>query len=98
VISTQQGCDGPIRFLTLGKGLLPRYGSPGGTSRLEYYMNPAQPQGEFRRARLSAGAIDTGFREDECQLWIDPSKPTEAVYLVRPGRIERWPRVDFGCA
>ena len=34
----------------------------------------------------------TGYHSGELQLWISASEATEAVYIVRPEHVERWPR------
>ncbi len=41
-------------------------------------------------AELPAGAEDTGFRQGETQLWVDPSDES-AIYLLLEATIERWP-------
>lgn len=40
-------------------------------------------------ARLPAGAVDSGYRSGQSELWIEAGGD---AYLVQPGRIERWPR------
>jgi hypothetical protein len=41
---------------------------------------------------LPPDADYTGYSSGELHLWISPSDANEAVYVVRPGRVERWPR------
>lgn len=50
-------------------------------------------------AELPAGAEDTGFREGETELWVDPTDES-AIYLVTGTSTESWP-LDLeptGCA
>jgi hypothetical protein len=42
------------------------------------------------RAKLPEGAVDTGFREEGTQLWVDPTDRS-AIYLVAGTSVERWP-------
>ena len=66
------------------------------------------PEGELERSYLGAydgdavlpqDAIDTGFRLDSVELWIDDTGP-DAVYVVDGDSVERWPRAksEIGCA
>lgn len=50
-------------------------------------------------AELPADAIDTGFRQDEAELWMPPGDDA-FVYLVYSDRTERWPHdpTPTGCA
>lgn len=40
--------------------------------------------------QLPAGAVDTGYRQRNTGLWMDPSDPS-SIYLVDDTTIERWP-------
>ena len=50
------------------------------------------------RAHLPSDASWTGYRQGSRRLWISPSD-TLAIYVVTPGRVERWPLQtgNFGC-
>ena len=50
-------------------------------------------------ADLPHDAVDTGFRQDEEELWMRPGDDA-FVYLVRDDKVERWPldRTPPGCA
>lgn len=41
-------------------------------------------------ATLPAGAEDTGFRQGDTELWVDPADES-AIYLVTGPSIESWP-------
>ena len=43
-------------------------------------------------SQLPPDAEYTGYHSGELQLWISASEATDAVYIVRPERVERWPR------
>lgn len=49
---------------------------------------------------LPPDAEYTGYHRDDVQLWISPEEAENAVYIVRGGRAERWPRPveEFACA
>jgi hypothetical protein len=42
-------------------------------------------------SELPADAEDTGYRHGEVELWLSASR-TEAAFLVRANRVERWAR------
>lgn len=43
-------------------------------------------------SELPPDAEYTGYHSGELQLWTSASEATQAVYIVRPERVERWPR------
>ncbi len=43
-------------------------------------------------ARLPSDARRTGFRRGPWELWISPTEDDRAVYVVKDGEAERWPR------
>ena len=107
VISTHNGpthCDWESAvFLQVGWPLGERR-SPG-----RYRMYVRDPDGLFREelrvpfdpeVELPRTARYTGYHRDNAELWISPADADEAVYVVRDGRAERWPRPwkPFGCA
>lgn len=49
-------------------------------------------------AELPPGAVFTGFRERDRELWTSPLEGGAAVYVVTPDGVERWPRLLVGCA
>lgn len=61
------------------------------------------PRGDIRRelqqklvknARLPADARPTGYRYGAIELYVSPSDQDEAIYVVSPTDVERWPRSD----
>jgi hypothetical protein len=42
-------------------------------------------------ATLPSGAVDSGYREGDTELWTDPADPS-GIYLVTGATTERWPR------
>jgi hypothetical protein len=48
-------------------------------------------------ADLPPDAVATGFREGDRELWTSPSVGRDAVYIVTPERVERWPRLTAPC-
>ena len=64
----------------------------------EYVRDPDDVQGDAATAagfdpdaKLPDDAVDTEFRQDGTELWVDPDDPS-AIYLVGDDRVERWPR------
>lgn len=61
-----------------------------------------QAQSEFRaRAALPADAVSTGFLQGRVELWTAPGDRSAYVYLVNArdrDDVERWVRVQAGCA
>lgn len=58
--------------------------------------------GPFRAdATLPGDASFTGWQRGDRQLWTGPDDPAfgaaSYIYLVQPGRVERWPRAGFTC-
>ena len=49
-------------------------------------------------ARLPADASYTGYHLGRAELWVGAKDAARAVYVVRPGRVERWPRFEGACA
>jgi hypothetical protein len=61
-------------------------------------------QGNYKQrllkdATLPAGTRATGYKLGSIELYMSPIDQDEAIYLVTPAGIERWPRADpfFGC-
>ena len=50
-------------------------------------------------AELPGDAVDTGYRQDEAELWIRPHDDA-FIYLVQEDNVERWPQDETppGCA
>jgi hypothetical protein len=83
------------RVLITGQPLGAHYTTQADTS--EYvrdpggiYKIPALVSGFDANATLPSGARDTGFRQDERELWLDPADAS-AAYLKRGDNVERWP-------
>ena len=52
-------------------------------------------------AQLPEGAVATGLRLGEREVWAEPADDPPgpaAVYVVEGDSVERWPRTDVGCA
>lgn len=49
-------------------------------------------------ARLPADAVDSGYREGARELWTSPAMGKDAVFIVSPEVVQRWPRWNGGCA
>jgi hypothetical protein len=64
------------------EGVLP----PGGTA-LPYDPGAVPP----------SDAVATGFREGDRELWTSMSVGRDAVFIVTPERVERWPRLTAVC-
>jgi hypothetical protein len=69
-----------------------------------FFRDPRKVMAQWERSTFSADATrprtatDTGYRNGNQELWIDP---TGDAYLVGPQRTERWPRStdpQLGCA
>jgi len=61
------------------------------------FAPPAATVSFQQDARLPKSAANTGYRSDGWHLWID-ERGRGAVFLVRAGRVERWPQMLIGCA
>jgi hypothetical protein len=46
-----------------------------------------------RHVTLPADARDTGYRQQELELWLSPSEP-DVAYLRASEDVERWPRAE----
>jgi hypothetical protein len=84
------------RVLIMGQPLGARHTSRADT--VEYvrdpkgsYGKPAFVSGFSANATLPSGARDTGFRQGERELWLDPTDDS-AVYVKSSAGVERWPR------
>ena len=73
------------------------------TSRAQARQYIRDPRGDIRRelqlklvknARLPADARPTGYRYGLIELYLSPSDQDEAIYVVSPTDVERWPRSD----
>lgn len=64
-----------------------------------FFGDPALQAGFARLPAPPPGATDTGYRQGDTQLWMDPDDDT-FVYLVAPDGTERWPKHTHvvGCA
>jgi hypothetical protein len=62
---------------------------PGGLFLAEHWITVAW-DGE---ARLPADAASTGWTNGNIELWTSESASDAAVFIVRGGTVERWPRV-----
>jgi hypothetical protein len=83
------------RVLVTGIPVGARYTTPEDSAH--YVRDPDNAFDDLVTARafdpdavLPADAADTGFREGDTQLWVDPSDGS-AVYLVTGQTVERWP-------
>ncbi len=52
---------------------------------------------------LPPGAVFTGWERGNDRLWVNPADESSPgtyryLYVVRPDRVERWPRATFGCS
>jgi hypothetical protein len=75
-------------------------GSPLGTRHsgvddsVEYIRDPLDVFGLATQLDLDAilptGAVDSGYRSGDTELWIDPADAS-AIFIVDGERIERWP-------
>jgi hypothetical protein len=73
--------------------------------RRQYVRDPRGVLGAEFRNRLSIGATlrkdahSLGYRFDRIELFSSPSDQDEAIYVVGPDIVERWPRADAraGC-
>lgn len=87
-----------ITFLSVGSPI----GAPIADTARRRYVRPREPRPTTSTAgeeaarhagapitELPAGVVDTGFRDDDAQLWADPSDPT-AVYRVEGDTAEAW--------
>lgn len=81
------------RVIVIGWPLGAPYTEPGRPA-LEYVRDPL---GVFALGvdfepldRLPDGTIDTGYRQQTSELWMDPTDPS-SIYLVDASTIERWP-------
>ena len=92
-----------------GHAAILHIGRPLGTTldqllRREYVRDPAneflEQQWVTERfdgsAKLPKDAADSGWTNGNVDLWISPSDLDRAVYLVRNGTVERWPRAADG--
>ena len=64
----------------------------------QYVKDPDGDLGPFPEtfdpdARLPPDARPSGFRRGPWELWISPSEAHRAIYVVRDGKAELWPRV-----
>lgn len=89
-----------------GSAVFLRLGWPPGTAA-EYPSSSARqyvrdPEGLFESEHLAPHALDvklppdaryTGYHLDKIELWISRADANGAVYIVRPERVERWPRL-----
>lgn len=102
IVSTYRGPDhcewDSAVFLNLGwpPGTYAEYPS---SSARQYVRDP---EGLFESEHLAPLDLDvklppdaryTGYHLDEIELWIRSADADEAVYIVRPERVERWPRL-----
>lgn len=99
--SGPEHCDWQsVTFLHAEAGLL------GGavSERLQFLRDP---EGLFEAevvvpydadATLPEDAVDTGFRLDDLELWAERDR--DAVYALKEGSVERWPRTrsEIACA
>ena len=62
-------------------------------------MSEAYKQRLVKDAQLPSAARSTGYRLGSIEIYLSPTDQDEAVYLVSPSGVERWPRADplFGC-
>jgi hypothetical protein len=89
-----------------GSAVFLRLGWPPGTAA-EYPSSAARqyvrdPEGLFESEHLAPLDLDvqlppdaryTGYHLDKIELWISRADANEAVNIVRPERVERWPRL-----
>jgi hypothetical protein len=54
------------------------------------FGDPAIASAFDPHAKLPEGALDTGFRQQSTELWVDPADGS-AIYLVTGASVERWP-------
>jgi hypothetical protein len=73
--------------------------------RRQYVRDPRGALGSTFRNRLKIGGVlpkdahSLGYRHDRIELFSSPSDDNEAIYVVGPDIVERWPRSDAtaGC-
>jgi hypothetical protein len=46
------------------------------------------------RATLPADARPTGYVSSDFEIFVSPTDQDEAIYVVSPRSVERWPRND----
>lgn len=46
------------------------------------------------QATLPADAVSTGYRYQTIELYVSPSDQDDAIYVVGPRAVERWPRSE----
>lgn len=64
-----------------------------------HILRESSTAGHFERdALMPDDAVDTGYHSGDQQLWVSPSEDVDAIYLVGPKRVERWPGMRAGCA
>lgn len=94
---TRYPCGAHSAVLTIGRPL----GAP--LDRLDRWEYVRDPGGVFwanrwiaerwdGHAALPRAARETGWTNGNIDLWIDPAQLDDAVYVVRGGSTERWPR------
>lgn len=55
---------------------------------------PAEPIGPLElNTTLPRGAVTTDWRIENNYLYLSPQDPPDAVYLLLPSGVERWPRL-----
>jgi len=74
---------------------------PRGTRR--HSIEPARPSGVGSwfwpdKDGPPNWARDTGYRQDDRQLWAKRVPRPQTICIVWPDHVERWPRADFACA
>jgi hypothetical protein len=81
------------------------YGPVGDDSRAgrfrQYVRDPNGALGNLARhfdpnASLPRDARPTGLHRGPWELWISPAEAERAVYLLKDGQVERWPRPRSG--
>jgi hypothetical protein len=79
--------------------------SEGARGVRQYLRDPngvlaALSAGGFGRAVLPTDARDSGYRHGPYHLWVSRSDADRFIYVVGPGRVERWPRATqlIACA
>ena len=84
------------RVIITGIPVGARYSDP--TNTAEYVRDPRNVLGDASTAsafdpdaELPEGAVDTGFRQEGTELWLDPTDAA-AIFLVTGEIVERWPR------
>ena len=84
------------RVIITGIPVGARYSDP--TDAAEYVRDPGNVLGDAATAsafdpvaELPEGAVDSGFRHEATDFWVNPMDPS-AIFLVTGEVVERWPR------